>query len=95
MINSSKGNRFLYDSIKDEIGDKVIGDNIIGMIAVKPYEGGLEIRQTNKFDANGSVPYFIQNYAARNFSNFILQIADYYQYGKEFKVLVQTDSRKE
>ncbi len=56
---------------------------LVNLIGLKPYDGGVEIRQTNKVDVNGSVPTFVKNYCMEHLSKGLIYVVDYYKDGKK------------
>ena len=55
------GNHYLEKQEKHNIGKDVIVRIEVALLAVRPYEGGMEVRFTNKVDIGGHIPTFIKN----------------------------------
>ena len=78
---SSVGNEFLEEQEKENFGEDVTWKSYINLIGLKPYEGGVKIRQVNKVDVNGNVPTFVKNYAIEHLTKAMIYIVDYYKDG--------------
>ncbi len=55
----------------------------LNLFAVKPYDGGVEIKQLNRVDVKGMIPNFVTNYCIGYFSRGLTYVVDYYRDGKK------------
>ncbi len=59
------GNHYLEKQEKENIGEDVLVHNEIAMLWFRLYEGGVEIRFTNRVDIGGNIPTFVKNFGTK------------------------------
>ncbi len=82
-LYSDIGNEYLEEQEKKNLGNDVQMKSTLNLIALKPYDGGVEMRQTIKMDVKGMVPNFVSNYVMEHFSKVLVYVVDYYKDGKK------------
>ena len=80
-MSSSKGNEAIVEREADLICDNVVANQIISLMAFKPYEGGVEIKSVASTDLAGMIPDMVKNKLATRQSNRILNIVNFCKTG--------------